>query len=89
PAKVATLLLFETLLLAFVGWGIGVILGHLLTSLIGYLLEAERSLVVSGALWLPQELLLLAGVLVLSVLAVAWPLRQAYRIDVLQQLQIR
>ncbi len=89
PLKVAGLLLFETLLLALAGWAMGAGLGHLLTSLVGYLLEAERSLVVSGWLVLPQELLLLAGVLSLSVLAVAWPLRQAYRQDVLKQLQSR
>ena len=89
PAKVAGLLLIETLLLALAGWAIGVLLGHLLTSLVGYLLEAEKSLVVSGLLWLPQELLLLAGVLLLSVLAVAWPLREAYRQYVLKQLNAR
>jgi putative ABC transport system permease protein len=89
PGKVAGLLLFETLLLALAGWVIGVMLGHLLTSLIGYLLSLERSLVVSGWLWLPQELILLAGVLLLAVLAVAWPLKQAYRLDVLKQLQTR
>ncbi len=89
PDKVAALLLFETLLLALGGWMIGICLGHLLTSLIGYLLAAERSLVVSGWLWLPQELLLLAGVLGLSVLAVAWPLRQVYGQDVLKQFNLR
>jgi putative ABC transport system permease protein len=89
PAKVAGLLLIETLLLALAGWAMGVMLGHLLTSLIGYLLAQEKSLVVSGALWLPQELLLLVGVLAISVLAVAWPLRLAYAQDVLKQLNAR
>jgi putative ABC transport system permease protein len=89
PGKVASLLLFETLLLALAGWALGVLLGHLLTSVIGYLLMQERSLVISGALVLPEELLLLAGVLGLSVLAVAWPLRQVYRLEVLKQLQTR
>jgi putative ABC transport system permease protein len=65
------------------------LLGHLLTSVIGYLLAQERSLVITGAIWLPAELMLLAGVLLLSVLAVAWPLRQAYRLDVLKLLQTR
>jgi putative ABC transport system permease protein len=89
PGKVASLLLVETLLLALAGWLAGVLLGHLLTSVIAYLLAQERSLVISGALWLPEELLLLAGVLGLSVLAVAWPLRQVYGQDVLKQLQTR
>jgi putative ABC transport system permease protein len=89
PAKVALLLLFETLLLALAGWILGVAMGHGLTSLIGYLLAQERSLVITGALWLSQEFFLLAGILLLSVLAVAWPMRQAYRLDVLKQLQMR
>jgi putative ABC transport system permease protein len=89
PGKVSGLLLFETLLLALGGWALGVLLGHLLTSVIGYLLAQERSLMISGVLWLPEELLLLAGVLGLSVLAVAWPLRQAYKLDVLKLLQSR
>ncbi len=89
PSKVAGLLLIETLLLALAGWVIGAVLGHLLTSLVGYLLALEKSLVVSGALVLPQELLLLAGVLAISVLAVAWPLREVYRLDVLKLLNVR
>lgn len=87
--KVASLLLFETVLLALAGWAMGVLLGHLLTSVIAYLLAQEKSLMISGALVLREELLLLAGVLCLSVLAVAWPLRQVYRLDVLKQLQTR
>jgi putative ABC transport system permease protein len=87
--KVASLLLFETVLLALAGWAMGVLLGHLLTSVIAYLLAQEKSLMISGALVLREELLLLAGVLCLSVLAVAWPLRQVYRLDVLKPLQTR
>jgi putative ABC transport system permease protein len=86
PVKVAGLLLFETLLLALAGYIVGLLLGHLLTSVIAYSLAQERSLALTGWLWLPQELWLLAGVLCLSVLAVAWPLRQAYRLDVMQSL---
>jgi putative ABC transport system permease protein len=89
PGKVAALLLFETLLLALAGWLIGALAGHLLTSVIAYLLEQERSLMISGAVWLPQELLLAAGVLGLALLSVAWPLGQVYKLDVLKQLQSR
>jgi putative ABC transport system permease protein len=87
--KVASLLLFETILLALAGWAMGALLGHLLTSVIASLLAQEKSLMISGALVLREELLLLAGVLCLSVLAVAWPLRQVYRLDVLKPLQTR
>jgi putative ABC transport system permease protein len=89
PSQLLGLLLVETLILSFCGWLLGMGLGHLLTTVIGYLLALERSLVVSGAIWMIEELWLLAGVLVLSLLAVAWPLRQVYRLDVLKQLQIR
>jgi putative ABC transport system permease protein len=89
PAKVTSLLLFETLLLACAGWALGKLLGHLLTGVIAYLLAQERSLALTGWIWLPQELWLLAGVLLLSMLAVAWPLRQAYRLDVLQALNLK
>ena len=89
PGQLLGLLLVETLILSFCGWLLGMGLGHLLTTVIGYLLALERSLVISGAIWMIEELWLLAGVLVLSLLAVAWPLRQVYRLDVLKQLQIR
>ena len=87
PVKVVGLLLVETLLLALAGWAIGALLGHGLTSLIGYLLEQQRSMVITGWLWLPEELWLLGGILLMSVLAAAWPLLQAYRLDVLQVLK--
>ncbi len=87
PLKIVGLLLVETLLLALAGWAIGALLGHSLTSLIGYLLELERSMVITGWLWLPEELWLLGGILLMSVIAAAWPLWQAYRVDVLQVLK--
>ncbi len=87
--KVARLLLFETLLLTAAGWVLGVTLGHLLTSLIGFLLAQDRSFLVSGLVWLPQELALLAGVLALATVAIGWPLRQIHRLDVLKQLNSR
>jgi putative ABC transport system permease protein len=87
PLKIVGLLLVETLLLALAGWAIGALLGHSLTSLIGYFLEQQRSMVITGWLWLPEELWLLGGILLMSVFAAAWPLRQAYRLDVLQVLK--
>jgi putative ABC transport system permease protein len=87
PLKIVGLLGVETLLLALAGWAIGALLGHGLTSLIGYLLEQQQSMVITGWLWLPEELWLLGGILLMSVLAVAWPLLQTYRLDVLQLLK--
>jgi putative ABC transport system permease protein len=89
PAKLASLLLVETLLLALAGYFVGALAGHLLTGVIASFLAQERSLVISGAVWLPQELWLAAGVLGLALLSVAWPLRQVYTLDVLKQLQTR
>jgi putative ABC transport system permease protein len=89
PGKICVLLLLESLILALAGWVFGSLLGHGLTSLIGYLLAQEKSLVVSGAQLLPEELGVLLGVLVLAVVAVIWPLRQVYQLEVLAQLQKR
>jgi putative ABC transport system permease protein len=89
PAKVAGLLLVEALLLAVIGWALGVALGHGLTSLIGYSLMQERSLPLTGALWVTQEWWLLAGAGLIAALAALVPVWQAYRLNVLQQLQTR
>jgi putative ABC transport system permease protein len=89
PAKVAGLLLVEALLLAVIGWALGVALGHGLTSLIGYSLMQERSLPLTGALWVTQEWWLLAGAGLIAVLAALVPVWQAYRLNVLQQLKTR
>jgi len=55
PRRVAGLLLCEALWLAALATLLGLAGGHLLTGLVGWLLQAERSLPLTGWLWLPTE----------------------------------
>jgi putative ABC transport system permease protein len=86
---VAGLVLAEALILAVLGVGFGLLLGHGLTALLGYLLQAQKSLALSGWLWLAQEWWVLALALVVAMLAAAAPLWRAYRTDVLSVLNSR
>ncbi len=89
PAKIVSLLLTETLLMAALATVLGLLLGHLLTGLVGYWLIQDRSLPITGLTWLADEWLipaLAAGLAVLATVAPAWA---AYRLDVLKLLQTR
>jgi putative ABC transport system permease protein len=87
--KVAGLVLAEALILAMVGVGFGLLLGHGLTSLLGYLLQAQKSVALSGWLWLASEWWVLAMALVVAMLAAAAPLWRAYRTEPLHVLNSR
>lgn len=82
PFKVAGLVLCEALLLAAMATALGLLGGHLLAQLLGSWLQAERSLPLTGWIWLPTEwwVLLLGGVV--ATLAAALPAWEAYRLDV-------
>ena len=82
PFKVAGLVLCEALLLAAMATALGLLGGHLLAQLVGSWLQAERSLPLTGWIWLPTEwwVLLLGGVV--ATLAAALPAWEAYRLDV-------
>ena len=88
-AKVAGLVLAEALILAVLGVGFGLLLGHGLTALLGYLLQAQKSIALSGWVWLPQEWWVVALALVVAVLAAAVPLWRAYQTDALSVLNAR
>jgi putative ABC transport system permease protein len=88
-SKVAGLVLAEALILALAGVGFGLLLGHGLTALLGYLLQAQKSLSIHGWLWLSQEWWVVALALMLAVLAAAAPLWRAYRTDALSVLNAR
>ena len=87
PARVMSVLALEALMLTGLGLLLGLVLGHGLTALIGWLLQAERSLVITGWWWSPWHLalVLLAGALALA--AVAWPAWRVRRMDVSTLLQ--
>jgi putative ABC transport system permease protein len=89
PGKLAGLILAEALLVAALGAAIGMALGHGLTSLLGYLLGAQRSLPLSGAIWVPNQVWVLLLALLVALLAAAVPLARAYRSSALAVLNMR
>ena len=82
PQKVAGLLVCEALWLALLASVLGLMLGHLLTAAVGYLLQAEKSLPVTGWIWLVEEWAIPAAATVVAVLAALLPAIAAYRVDV-------
>ncbi|MEN9982407.1 MAG: hypothetical protein RI918_376 [Pseudomonadota bacterium] len=82
PQKVAGLLLCEALWLALLASILGLFLGHLLTAAVGYLLQAEKSLPVTGWIWLVEEWAIPAAAALVAVLAALIPAIAAYRVDV-------
>jgi len=89
PAKVAALLLCEALWLAVLASLLGLAAGHGLTAVVGYLLEAQRSLPVTGRIWVPQEAWIPVAALGVATLAALIPAVSAYRVDVAQLLNAR
>ncbi len=82
PGRVAGLVLWEALWLAALASALGLLLGHALAHGLGWALQAQGLLPVSGLVWLPAEVgvpLLAAGV---AALAALLPAMQAYRTDV-------
>ena len=82
PQKVAGLLVCEALWLALLASILGLFLGHLLTGAVGYLLQAEKSLPVTGFIWLVQEWAIPAAAALVAVVAALIPAIAAYRVDV-------
>jgi putative ABC transport system permease protein len=89
PAKVAALLLCEALWLALLASLLGLAAGHGLTALVGYLLEAQRSLPMSGRIWVPAEAWIPAAAVIVATVAALIPVVSAYRVDVAQLLNTR
>ena len=82
PGRVAGLVLCEALWLAALACALGLLLGHGLAHALGWALQAQGLLPVTGAVCLPQEagVPLLAGLV--AALAALLPAMQAYRTDV-------
>lgn len=89
PARVAALLLFEALWLALLACVLGLALGHLLTGLVGWLLQAERSLPLTGWVWVPAEAWVPVAAAVVAIAAALIPALHARRIDVAELLNTR
>jgi putative ABC transport system permease protein len=89
PQRVAGVLVWQALILTLAGCVLGLALGHLLTGLVGYWLAADRSLPITGWIWLPEQAWVLAGAVLMALVAALLPVWAAYRLDVLKILQSR
>lgn len=85
PAQLMALLLFEGVLLTAIGAAVGLLLGHALTSLLGYALRFEQ-VSITGWIWSNNELWIVAGALVVGVLAALLPAWRAHDTDIAQVL---
>jgi len=89
PQKIAGLVLCEALLLALMATALGLLGGHVLTGLIGHWLQAERSLALTGWIWLPGEWWVPAMGGGVAMLAALPPALGAYRVNVFELLHSR
>ncbi len=89
PQKVAGLLWCEALLLALMAAAIGLALGHAMTGLVGHWLQAERSVALTGWIWLDAEWWVPVMAVTVATLAAALPALNAYRLDVTTLLNSR
>lgn len=81
PRRIAGLLIGEVLWLAAIACVLGLALGHALTAGVGLLLDAQRSLVVSGLWFSATEGWVVAGAFGVAVLAALIPSASAYHAD--------
>jgi putative ABC transport system permease protein len=87
PGRVMSLLWLEALMLALLGLALGVIIGHGLTALIGWILQTERSLFITAGWWSSAHVWLLGSALLLALAAAAWPAWRLRRLDVTTLMQ--
>lgn len=82
PGRLFGLLLAEGLVLAGLGAVLGLLLGHGLAALLGVWLNAQQQYPVSGLVFYPAELWVLAAALGVGLAAALLPAWRAYRTDV-------
>ena len=87
PRRLAALVGMEALWLAAIGCASGVLVGHGLTALLGWLLQAQRSLSIDALAWATGEWVVPFGAVVLALVSAALPAWNAYRLDVTRLLQ--
>lgn len=87
PRRLAALVGMEALWLAAIGCASGVLVGHGLTALLGWLLQAQRSLSIDALAWATGEWMVPFGAVVLALVSAALPAWNAYRLDVTRLLQ--
>jgi putative ABC transport system permease protein len=89
PVKVSALLICEAFWLALLASALGLAAGHGLTALVGYLLQSQQSLPVTGWRWVPGEVWIPVAALGVAGVAALIPAISAYRVDVAQLLNAR
>jgi putative ABC transport system permease protein len=80
--RVMALLLFEGLLVSFVGAIVGLLLGHALTSMLGFALQQAQQMSVTGLRFHAGELLILGGALAIGTLTALVPAWRAHEADI-------
>lgn len=78
----AAMLVAEALALSLLGYGLGIMAGHLLMAYVGASLEAAYHYPFQAWIWLPEEGGLLLPVLLMGLLGVLLPLILSYRRDI-------
>ncbi len=81
PLKLAALLLCEALVLGVLASALGLAVGHGMAQLLGWWMQAEGSLPLTGATWVPAEWGIPALGLGVAVLAALLPAWGVYRLD--------
>lgn len=87
PGTVCAVLLIEGVVSACVGAALGLILGHGAAEWIGTWVADARGVPLTGWIWLPGELWLIAGAGAIGALAALIPAIAAYRVEVARALQ--
>lgn len=82
PLTLMGLLLFEGLLLALIGAGLGLVLGHGFAEVLGHALRAAQQVEISGRVFVVEELWVVGLALAVGVLAALIPAWRAYRTDI-------
>jgi putative ABC transport system permease protein len=81
PRQLMVLLLFEGVLMAATGGACGLLLGHVLTSFLGFALRFQQ-VGITGWIWSANELWIIVGALVVGMLAALLPAWRAHETDI-------
>jgi putative ABC transport system permease protein len=89
PGKLLVAILIEGLILACAGVVLGLVLGHVLTELLGNWLHASQRVYITGWTVVPGELALVLAALAVGLLSALLPSVLAYRTDIAEVLARR